>query len=195
MKGERAMNRTGRIIIFVFLSSVYLFNLSCAGKQTPRTDDSVDEKVGKDFADNKEAVITKEGQEQRRDENIYDIEEEMPENRVLKEVEGIEEKIIPSEADSFYVEDITDNNTIRESYTIGYRVQVFASENPARAKDIKRQIENEISSKVYIEFEDEMYKVRVGNYNFRKEAEEARKILNSHFPDCWITETTIRKFD
>jgi len=183
------------IFSFIFLSAVYLFNLSCAGKQIRRTDDSGDKRVGKDLAVNKEVVITGEAQQQKRDEDIYDIEKEMPENRVLKEVEGIEEKITPSEADSFYVEDITGNNTISKNYVIGYRVQIFASENLERAKEIKRQIEKEISLKVYIEFENEMYKVRVGNYNSREEAEEAKKIVRSHFPDCWIAETTIRNFD
>ena len=112
---------------------------------------------------------------------------------MLEDFEDIEEKMPFATPDSFYVEDITKDRSRRSDYSIGFRVQIFASSNLEKAKEIKKQIESKMSMKVYIEFDDDMYKVRIGNFNSRKDASETRKTLTSLFPDCWIAETTIKK--
>jgi hypothetical protein len=186
------MSKRVRVFCFVLLSLVYLLDFGCAGKQISKTVNS-DIDVGKDFAGKDDVNVTKVVDEQENEEHIYDIEKELPENRELKDLERIEEKIISASPDSFYVEDITKDGGIRNDYSIGFRVQLFASDNLEKAKKIKKQVENKMPMKVYIEFDDDMYKVRVGNFNSRKDAAETRRALTSLFPDCWIVETTIRK--
>ncbi len=185
------MTKSGTIFCFLLLSGIYILDFGCAGRQINKVADSGGD-VGKDFAEKKAVTLMKEEQDKITGEDIYDIETEMPENRDLKNIEEIEEKMASAESDSFYVEDITREGDTRKDYLIGYRVQIFASGSLEKAKEIKKQTERKISLKVYIEFDDEMYKVRVGNFNSRKEAAETRRTLTSLFPDCWIAETTIR---
>lgn len=185
------MTKNGTILCFLLLSGIYILDLGCAGKQISKVADSGGD-VGKDFAEKNAVTLMKEEQEQITEEDIYDIETEMPENRDLEDEEEIEEKMDSAESDSFYVEDITREGVTKKDYSLGYRVQIFASGNLEKAKEIKKQTEREISLKVYIEFDEGMYKVRVGNFNSRAEAAETRRTLTSLFPDCWIAETTIR---
>ncbi|MCD6379364.1 SPOR domain-containing protein [bacterium] len=186
------MPKKERVFCFVLLLLIYLLDFGCASKQITKTVDISDD-VGKNFADKDSVNVTKATQEQETEKNIYDIEKELPENRVLEDFEGIEEKMPFATPDSFYVEDITKDRSRRSDYSIGFRVQIFASSNLEKAKEIKKQIESKMSMKVYIEFDDDMYKVRIGNFNSRKDASETRKTLTSLFPDCWIAETTIKK--
>jgi len=186
------MSKRGRVFCFVLLAVIYFLDFGCAGKQINKTIDSTDD-VGKDFADRNKVTVEKEVQEKTIESNIYDIEKEMPENRILEDVKGIEEKVTPAAPDSFSVEDVTIDGGSSIDYSIGYRIQIFASASLEKAKEIKKQAESKMSLNVYIELDDDMYKVRVGNFNSRKDAAEARGIVTSFFPDCWIAETTIKK--
>lgn len=123
----------------------------------------------------------------------YDLESEMPEDDERVKPEDLEEEFEPLASDTFEVQDV-DAETIEETdYDLGYRVQVFASGDLEKAKGIKERVVAETGFPAYIEFENNLYKVRVGDFTSRSAAAQARAGLVELFQDCWIVQTTIRK--
>lgn len=123
----------------------------------------------------------------------YDLEEEMPVEDTLSVAP--EEDIVPERVDTALVrvEEATPEPAPAERFGLGYRVQIFASSELDPAKSLKEKIMAESGLTTYIEYEDGLYKVRVGDYASRDAAAAARSALSERFPDCWIVSTTIRK--
>ncbi len=75
----------------------------------------------------------------------------------------------------------------------GYRVQIFATlkkENAQRVADEARKV---LSKPVYIEYIPPFYKVRVGNFKSRDDAEEYKEYLRANgYPDAFVVETEIK---
>ena len=78
----------------------------------------------------------------------------------------------------------------------GYRVQIVISQNEQELQDIKTEIEKSINEKIYIIFELPNYKLRVGNFVNRKEAENfQKKIVRLGYRTAWVVPTMIEKDD
>jgi len=102
----------------------------------------------------------------------------------------VEERIEPLDTSSIQIDEFDLN---RERYNVGYRIQVFASKDLKRAEEVKNEAERVTSLPAYIEFEDGLYKVRLGNFPLRDEAIRARDLLKEHYRDCWIVQTTVTR--
>ena len=78
----------------------------------------------------------------------------------------------------------------------GYRVQIVISQNEQELQDIKTEIEKSINEQIYIIFELPNYKLRVGNFVNRKEAESfQKKIVRLGYRTAWVVPTMIEKDD
>tara|TARA_B100000902_G_scaffold167799_1_gene162525 strand:+ start:3248 stop:3682 length:435 start_codon:yes stop_codon:yes gene_type:complete len=78
----------------------------------------------------------------------------------------------------------------------GYRVQIVISQNEQELQDIKIEIEKSINEQIYIIFELPNYKLRVGNFVNRKEAESfQKKIVRLGYRTAWVVPTMIEKDD
>ena len=74
----------------------------------------------------------------------------------------------------------------------GFRIQVFATRERANAERLVNELSVLYNEKIYIIFEAPNYKVRIGNYIDREDAEEVRSFLtNKGFPSAWIVRTKI----
>ncbi len=83
-----------------------------------------------------------------------------------------------------------------EEYTYGYRVQLYATRDVDKARNVAESAQRLFSVDVYIEFYEPLYKVRIGDYPDREQAEQMRQHVSSRgFADAWIVETTIRTAD
>ncbi len=124
---------------------------------------------------------------------IYDLEDEMLEDDEIDD--QVEDLQISGQglADSFTVKDASETDIDPVLFDLGYRVQVFASSQLEKAKELKKNLMAGTGLAVYIEFEGGMYKVRVGDFLSREEASQARETLLKEYPDCWIVSATIRK--
>ena len=60
-------------------------------------------------------------------------------------------------------------------------------------RDMKKKIMAVAGVAVYIDYEDGLYKVRVGDFATRSAASEARARLSADYPECWIVRTTVMK--
>ena len=75
----------------------------------------------------------------------------------------------------------------------GYRVQVYAFSSQESAENAAAQVRIQVSEPVYVEFVDGLYKVRVGDFTSRIQAETVRDRLRSMgYPDAFLVETSIR---
>jgi cell division septation protein DedD len=121
----------------------------------------------------------------------YDLEEEMPEEDEI-DPDELEETLEPIEIDSVVVEEVAAPEA-PAAYGIGYRVQIFASNDRSAAESLKRKAESETAMPVYVEYEGGYYKVRVGDFESRDAAAAARARLSELYPDCWIVTTTVQR--
>ena len=122
----------------------------------------------------------------------YNIEDEMPEKTPQRPAQLIE-RMEPARLDSISVTDVAVEEAPKQRYDVGYRIQVFASGDRAAAEKIRERIVAETAMSAYIEYEDGLYKVRVGDFAERKDAAQARLKLAGAYPGSWIVRTTVRR--
>ena len=99
---------------------------------------------------------------------------------------------------SFSSDDDLENISSNEEINLikGYRVQIVISQNEQELQDIKVEIEKSIDEQTYIIFELPNYKLRVGNFLNRKEAENfQKKIVRLGYRTAWVVPTMIEKED
>jgi hypothetical protein len=74
-----------------------------------------------------------------------------------------------------------------------YRVQVLATTSEQSALETEKKIESRLGIAAYVNFEDGMYKVRVGDGATRQEAEKVRaKVRAAGYSDAWIVRDSYR---
>ena len=101
---------------------------------------------------------------------------------------------LPSFSSQDDLEDISSNEEI--NLIKGYRVQIVISQNEQELQDVKIEIEKSIDEQTYIIFELPNYKLRVGNFLNRKEAESfQKKIVRLGYRTAWVVPTMIEKED
>ena len=101
---------------------------------------------------------------------------------------------LPSFSSQDDLEDIASNKEI--NLIKGYRVQILISQTEQELQDVKTEIEKSINEQSYIIFELPNYKLRVGNFLNRKEAENfQKKIVRLGYRTAWVVPTMIEKDD
>ncbi len=124
---------------------------------------------------------------------IYDLEDEaLVDDELDESFEQLEDPGT-AESDTFSVKDVFEGAVYGSGFDTGYRIQVFASADLDKAKELKNNVIAGTGLAVYVEFEGGLYKVRVGDYRTREAASQARTRFVELYPDCWIVSTTIRK--
>ena len=74
----------------------------------------------------------------------------------------------------------------------GFRVQVFATQDRNKADELQEQLMLKFNEKNYIIFEAPNYKLRIGDFLDRDEAEKLRmELVVNNFPSSWIVRTRI----
>ena len=68
-----------------------------------------------------------------------------------------------------------------------YRIQIFESSIASIARAEAKRFQNILGDTVYMDFETPLYKLRIGNYTVRKNAEKAIKTISRlGIKDSWI---------
>ncbi len=77
----------------------------------------------------------------------------------------------------------------------GYRIQILSTkdlESATRAKTIAEEQFSDIQVKFYLEFDSPYYKVRMGDFKSRENAEDIREVVRSRgYPKSWIVKTKV----
>ena len=75
----------------------------------------------------------------------------------------------------------------------GFRVQVFATQDRKKAEGIKEELSFKFDESIYIIFEAPNYKVRIGNFLDRDDAEKLRmELVRESSSSSWIVRTKIQ---
>lgn len=110
----------------------------------------------------------------------------------VEEIPVAQESLSVSDADA-PPPDTTRAAAAADSSADGFRVQVFASSDREIAENAGRVATERFGLPAYTDLEAGMYKVRVGDYGTRKDAEAALATFRSHYyPDAWIVPARIR---
>ena len=77
--------------------------------------------------------------------------------------------------------------------TPGYRIQIFASTEEARARQVAGEARSRLAEPVYVVYEAPLYKVRVGDCVTRGEADALKERAAAQgFDGAWVAETTVQ---
>jgi hypothetical protein len=80
-----------------------------------------------------------------------------------------------------------DSSYVEIVETQGFRIQIFASGNIDEATAAQRVLRNKVSDSVYVVYDPPVYKVRVGDYASRLEANQRlTRIVNAGYDDAWV---------
>ena len=81
---------------------------------------------------------------------------------------------------------------IRITTQEGYRLQVFESSSVEETNRTLRKFERSLKDSVYMVFEAPLYKLRLGNFVTKKEAEKQKENLNKKgYKNIWIVRSRI----
>ena len=81
---------------------------------------------------------------------------------------------------------------IRITTQEGYRLQIFESSSVEEANRTLRKFERSLKDSVYMVFEAPLYKLRLGNFVTKKEAEKQKENLNKKgYKNIWIVRSRI----
>lgn len=78
-----------------------------------------------------------------------------------------------------------------ESFTPGWRVQLFASSAMTNAEELARQARESFSEAVYVEYEAPLYKVRVGDFMTKAAAKTMVTRAQAEGFEAWVVETMV----
>ncbi|MEX2117861.1 MAG: SPOR domain-containing protein [Bacteroidota bacterium] len=80
-----------------------------------------------------------------------------------------------------------DSSFVEIVETQGYRVQIFASASIDEATAAQRVASNRVGDSVYVVYDPPVYKVRVGDYALRLEANQRlTRVVNMGYDDAWV---------
>lgn len=81
---------------------------------------------------------------------------------------------------------------VTDSTEMGYRIQVVSTPDYQNVELVMEELAQMMKEKVYLSFDPPNYKVRIGNFRFRSEAEKVQKNLNAMgYRTAWIIRTDI----
>jgi len=81
---------------------------------------------------------------------------------------------------------------IRITTQEGYRLQIFESSSVEETNRTLRKFERSLKDSVYMVFEAPLYKLRLGNFVTKKEAEKQKENLNKKgYKNIWIVRSRI----
>ena len=103
-------------------------------------------------------------------------------------------QIVNPLSDSFESESaISSKNESIQADIEGFRVQVFATQDRRKAEGIKEELSFKFDESIYIIFEAPNYKVRIGNFLDRDDAEKLRiALVKESLSSSWIVRTKIQ---
>ena len=83
---------------------------------------------------------------------------------------------------------------IRITTQEGYRLQIFESSSVEETNRTLRKFERSLKDSVYMVFEAPLYKLRLGNFVTKKEAEKQKENLNKKgYKNIWIIRSRIEQ--
>jgi len=81
---------------------------------------------------------------------------------------------------------------VQPAMVTGYRVQIFAFNDMASANNAIKSAQPKFDFPLYVDFHEGLYKVRVGNFLNKNEAEHYRAMaVNKGYADAWVVECQI----
>ena len=180
---------TGRPAAILAVWSLLFVFISCA----PVAREGVPERVDREAEPHERGIPQEEAPSEEEIPAIYDLEEEMHPENMPVDPEELEQDIEPLVPDTVAVEEMALPETGAGEHDLGYRIQIFATGELPKAQAMRDAAMARTGYAAYIEFEGDLYKVRLGNFANRGDAAAVRSEIVELYPDCWIVQTTIRR--
>ena len=80
----------------------------------------------------------------------------------------------------------------REQVVLGYRVQVKATTDYYKAIEVLDDAQTKFAELIYLDYEPPYYKIRLGNFTAKEEAEEYKGFAQQMgYGDAWVVQTKV----
>jgi hypothetical protein len=145
----------------------------------------------------KKEVVNKEEKEENEEQITEDFDITLYKTEIELESEELPTGELPS--DVWYEYEENDNKLGKNvtGTTDGFRVQVVATDNIEEANQTRSEIYSKTANKeVYINFEPPFYKVKVGDFTSRQDAEDLKFMFNQlGYKEARIVQETVNLFE
>ncbi|NQS96902.1 MAG: SPOR domain-containing protein [candidate division Zixibacteria bacterium] len=82
-----------------------------------------------------------------------------------------------------------------QAETLGFRVQIFSSENQASAQALRERLKFILPYDIHISYKDDNWKVRVGDFTDKEPAQRfCDELKAGEFPDAWVVQCPMNRF-
>jgi hypothetical protein len=89
--------------------------------------------------------------------------------------------------------DTTRTAVVADSLADGFRIQVFATADREIAENARAAAAERLGVPAYLDLEGGVYKVRVGDYVVRPDADRALSTVRGHYyPDAWVVASRVK---
>ncbi|MDQ7063811.1 MAG: SPOR domain-containing protein [candidate division KSB1 bacterium] len=86
----------------------------------------------------------------------------------------------------------TEQADTTEQQLLGYRVQILQTEDAEEARKVQKEAILDLDAEVYLIYDNPYYKLRVGDFRTRYEAEQfLEKVIRRGYSAAWIVRTKI----
>jgi len=83
--------------------------------------------------------------------------------------------------------------TSTEDFVFGYRIQLLATSSMMLAEGEMGRADSLFNWPTYVEYEPPFYKVRIGDFYSKNDAETVRSNVQPDFPEAWVVQTMVRR--
>ncbi len=109
------------------------------------------------------------------------------------DVSSSQNKLEPANINSLLKNNIISDSSGANQTVMGFRVQIASTRDEQEARIIKRNAILLFQENVYMSFDDPYYKVRVGDFISRYDANRVHeKVIEKGFPDSWVVRSEIK---
>ncbi|KAA3618107.1 MAG: SPOR domain-containing protein [Calditrichaeota bacterium] len=129
-------------------------------------------------------------------ENSQLIDEDFDPNSLQEPVSAVSPKSKKQiKSHDFDLSSATPNASTNEQ-TLGYRIQILQTQDAEQARTVQNDAIVELDAEVYSIFDSPYYKVRVGDFAIRADAEELlQKVIRKGYKSAWVVRTKINRTD
>ena len=104
----------------------------------------------------------------------------------------IKSKAVKESSQGEKQQQVSEQDTTQVQEIMGYRVQILQTEDAQEAREVQKDAILDLDADVYLIYDNPYYKVRVGDFESRYEAETfLEKILRKGYQSAWIVRTKI----
>jgi hypothetical protein len=107
-------------------------------------------------------------------------------------IKAVIRSLPPSDTVANSLTGLSGSDEVKTVTVAGYRVQLYSTTDYYAAVRVRNEAMNRFTEEIIMDFEQPYYKIRIGNYTEKQEADEVRIFARSiGYPEAWVIQTKV----